>query len=191
MTAEERDVQVHRIGQGFSRILSPFRKDKQYAVHPHKLLEDAERLDLRAAQRTFDGAYRRAALGQMTFALMVMRMFQNEFFWIGFANCVLSVGLLITSVWRYRMTLTYTEQMKGAVKEQNRMLAETQILMRAEQETEQRSGSVQPGPQTNSGDENHYYSLLPRFRTAGNVVLFITIYMACVQIAIVVLIATL
>ncbi|WFD41594.1 hypothetical protein MPSI1_000225 [Malassezia psittaci] len=191
MTAEERDVQVHRIGQGFSRILSPFRKHKRYTVHPHKLLEEAERLDLRAAQRTFDGAYRRAALGQMTFALMVMRMFQNEFFWIGFANCVLSVGLLITSVWRYRMTLTYSEQMKGAVREQSRLIAESQIHMREEQERLERSRSVQPATQTDLANEHHDYLLLPRFRTAGNVVLFITIYMACVQIAIVVLIATL
>ena len=66
--------------------------------------------NISAAQRTFDGAYMRTALSQLTFSLAIIKIFEPKFFWIGLANCVLALGLVLTSVFRHRMTMKYVER---------------------------------------------------------------------------------
>jgi len=67
-------------------------------------------LDLRAAQRTFDGAYARTALGQLSYAVVILRLFQNEFYFVGIAYVVLAIGLLMLSVMRYKLTMESPEE---------------------------------------------------------------------------------
>ncbi|KAF8465547.1 hypothetical protein BDZ91DRAFT_776623 [Kalaharituber pfeilii] len=56
-------------------------------------------IELRAIQRTFEGAYIRTALGQFSFALLVLKIFSHEFYSIGalfavFGACIFAVSLL-------------------------------------------------------------------------------------------------
>ena len=61
-------------------------------------LTPQELVDIRAAQRTFEGAYVRTALSQFSFSLVIIKIFTREFYRIGalfaaFGFCILVVGL--------------------------------------------------------------------------------------------------
>ena len=97
----------------------------------YRLLSSDDKLDLRcvianrAAQRTFDGAYVRSALGEMGFALTVLRLFQREFFWVGTACCVQALCILITAVFRYELSLRYeNEFLQAAIQKANSRTSE-------------------------------------------------------------------
>ena len=56
-------------------------------------------MEVRAAQRTFEGAYTRTALSQFSFALVVLKIFTHEFYPIGalfaaFGACILGAAAL-------------------------------------------------------------------------------------------------
>ena len=59
-------------------------------------------LEVRAAQRTFEGAYVRTALGQFSFALVVLRIFTAEFYSMGALFAVYGFGILFASLLRRR-----------------------------------------------------------------------------------------
>ncbi|WFC97162.1 hypothetical protein MBRA1_003828 [Malassezia brasiliensis] len=177
------DIELRQIGLGFTRLLFPFLARKQPTQHPHKLLNSTERLDLRASQRTFDGAYTRSALGQLSFALAVMRLFQKEFFWIGFANCVMSLGLFITAVLRYRMTMQYSAKVSGMVSMRQKNYA--QHASASTQDAAARSAAGASNTVQPPAVDEHSYLLLPRFQTAGRVVAFVTVFVLGVEIAII------
>lgn len=61
-----------------------------------------ELVELRARQRTFDGAYVRAALGNLGYALIILQVFSVEFAKIGLIYVVLAVLLLLISFYRGR-----------------------------------------------------------------------------------------
>ncbi|KAI6002231.1 hypothetical protein F5J12DRAFT_224405 [Pisolithus orientalis] len=58
--------------------------------------------ELRARQRTFDGAYRRTALACLGYALTVLRLFDVRFYKIGILYLVLAILLFILSYVRAR-----------------------------------------------------------------------------------------
>lgn len=62
------------------------------SLQGHQLSHN-ELIDLRAAQRTFDGAYARTALGQLAYAVVVLKLFQDEFYYIGWVLTLLCVLL--------------------------------------------------------------------------------------------------
>lgn len=47
------------------------------------ILTPGELVEIRAAQRTFEGAYIRTSLSQFSFALVVLKIFTSEFYSIG------------------------------------------------------------------------------------------------------------
>ena len=47
------------------------------------VLSPQELIEIRAAQRTFEGAYIRPSLSQFSFALIVLKIFTSEFYSIG------------------------------------------------------------------------------------------------------------
>lgn len=47
------------------------------------ILTPQELVEIRAAQRTFEGAYIRTSLSQFSFALVVLKIFTSEFYSIG------------------------------------------------------------------------------------------------------------
>lgn len=64
------------------------------------VLSGPELVEIRAAQRTFEGAYVRTALGQFSFALIVLKIFTAEFYSIGALFAVYGGGILFTSLFR-------------------------------------------------------------------------------------------
>ena len=64
------------------------------------VLSNDELVEIRAAQRTFEGAYIRTALGQFSFALIVLKIFTSEFYSIGALFAVYGAGILFTSLFR-------------------------------------------------------------------------------------------
>lgn len=63
-------------------------------------VSDADLLDLRASQRTFEGAYIRTALGQFSFALVVLKIFTAEFYSIGALFAVYGAAIMATAFFR-------------------------------------------------------------------------------------------
>ncbi|ORY76571.1 hypothetical protein BCR35DRAFT_121147 [Leucosporidium creatinivorum] len=61
-----------------------------------------ELVELRARQRTFDGAYVRTALGNFGYALLILKVFNKEFARIGLLYVILAVLLLLISYRRSR-----------------------------------------------------------------------------------------
>ena len=59
-----------------------------------------ELVEIRAAQRTFEGAYVRTALSQFSFALVVLKIFTAEFYSIGALFAVYGAGVLFVSLFR-------------------------------------------------------------------------------------------
>lgn len=63
-------------------------------------LTDSELVEIRAAQRTFEGAYIRTSLSQFAFALIVLKIFTSEFYSIGALYAVFGAGVLAVSLYR-------------------------------------------------------------------------------------------
>jgi Domain of unknown function (DUF202) len=66
------------------------------------VLSNPELVDIRAAQRTFEGAYIRTSLSQFSFALVVMKIFTAEFYSIGALFAVYGAGVLGVGLYRRR-----------------------------------------------------------------------------------------
>ncbi|RVX66791.1 hypothetical protein B0A52_08984 [Exophiala mesophila] len=63
-------------------------------------LTDEELVEIRAAQRTFEGAYIRTSLSQFSFALIVLKIFTSEFYSIGALFALYGAGVLAVSAYR-------------------------------------------------------------------------------------------
>ena len=59
-----------------------------------------ELVEIRAAQRTFEGAYIRTALGQFSFSLVILKIFTSEFYSIGALFALYGAGILLISLFR-------------------------------------------------------------------------------------------
>jgi uncharacterized membrane protein YidH (DUF202 family) len=64
------------------------------------VLTPNELVEIRAAQRTFEGAYVRTSLSQFSFALIILKIFTSEFYSIGALFAVYGVGVLLVSAYR-------------------------------------------------------------------------------------------
>lgn len=64
------------------------------------ILTQAELVEIRAAQRTFEGAYLRTALSQFSFALVILKIFTQEFYSIGALFAVFGAFILMASLLR-------------------------------------------------------------------------------------------
>ncbi|KAI6840750.1 hypothetical protein KC332_g4277 [Hortaea werneckii] len=75
----------------FEHLSSPLSKTRhassRYHLRLHRarsvILSPQELVEIRAAQRTFEGAYIRTSLGQFSFSLVVLKIFTAEFYSIG------------------------------------------------------------------------------------------------------------
>ncbi|KUI66209.1 hypothetical protein VM1G_01601 [Cytospora mali] len=56
--------------------------------------------EIRAAQRTFEGAYMRTALSQFSFALIILKIFTSEFYAIGALFAAYGVAVLLVAIFR-------------------------------------------------------------------------------------------
>ncbi|KAI3332010.1 hypothetical protein HD806DRAFT_479057 [Xylariaceae sp. AK1471] len=64
------------------------------------VLTAQELVEIRAAQRTFEGAYTRTALTQFSFALIILKIFTSEFYAIGALFAVYGVTVLLCAMYR-------------------------------------------------------------------------------------------
>ncbi|PNS14479.1 hypothetical protein CAC42_3765 [Sphaceloma murrayae] len=80
------------------------RANQRYRLRMHRaqsiILSPQELVEIRAAQRTFEGAYVRTSLGQFSFALIVLKIFTSEFYSIGALFAVYGAGVLGVSLFR-------------------------------------------------------------------------------------------
>ncbi|CAJ0545985.1 Ff.00g094580.m01.CDS01 [Fusarium sp. VM40] len=78
--------------------------DEQFHLRLHRarsvVLTTQELVEVRAAQRTFEGAYVRTALGQFSFALIILKIFTSEFYAIGALFAVYGVAVMLVAVYR-------------------------------------------------------------------------------------------
>ncbi|KAI5287126.1 hypothetical protein KEM54_006220 [Ascosphaera aggregata] len=65
-------------------------------------LTPAELVEVRAAQRTFEGAYVRTSLSQLSFALVVLKIFTREFYRIGALFAVYGASVFAIAIVRRR-----------------------------------------------------------------------------------------
>ncbi|KAF2857140.1 hypothetical protein K470DRAFT_13142 [Piedraia hortae CBS 480.64] len=76
----------------------------RYRLRLHRarsvILTSQELVDIRAAQRTFEGAYIRTSLGQFSFSLVVLKIFTQEFYSIGALFAAYGAGLVAVSAFR-------------------------------------------------------------------------------------------
>lgn len=76
----------------------------EYRLRLHRarsvVLTSSELVEIRAAQRTFEGAYIRTAIGQFSFALIVLKIFTAEFYSIGALFAVYGTGIMFISLFR-------------------------------------------------------------------------------------------
>ncbi|KAL2022794.1 hypothetical protein VTK56DRAFT_4610 [Thermocarpiscus australiensis] len=64
------------------------------------ILTDQELVEIRAAQRTFEGAYIRSALSVFSLALIVLKIFTSEFYPIGALLACYGAAVLLVAVYR-------------------------------------------------------------------------------------------
>ncbi|KAI5926104.1 hypothetical protein F4810DRAFT_655288 [Camillea tinctor] len=64
------------------------------------VLTAQELVEIRAAQRTFEGAYMRTALSQFSFALIILKIFTSEFYAIGALFAVYGTAVLLCAMYR-------------------------------------------------------------------------------------------
>ncbi|KAI9171475.1 hypothetical protein HJFPF1_00958 [Paramyrothecium foliicola] len=64
------------------------------------VLTAQELVEVRAAQRTFEGAYMRTALGQFSFSLVILKIFTEEFYAIGALFAAYGAAVLIVAIYR-------------------------------------------------------------------------------------------
>jgi hypothetical protein len=57
-------------------------------------------VEIRAAQRTFEGAYIRTAISQFTFALVVLKIFTAEFYSVGALFAIYGLAVVLVSAYR-------------------------------------------------------------------------------------------
>ncbi|EGR51188.1 uncharacterized protein TRIREDRAFT_45512 [Trichoderma reesei QM6a] len=64
------------------------------------VLTSEELVEIRAAQRTFEGAYMRTALGIFSFSLVILKVFTEEFYGIGALFAAFGTAILLVAVYR-------------------------------------------------------------------------------------------
>ncbi|KAH8167141.1 hypothetical protein CIB48_g1131 [Xylaria polymorpha] len=57
-------------------------------------------VEIRAAQRTFEGAYTRTALSQFSFALIILKIFTSEFYAIGALFAIYGATVVLCALYR-------------------------------------------------------------------------------------------
>ncbi|KXJ86146.1 hypothetical protein Micbo1qcDRAFT_237084 [Microdochium bolleyi] len=97
------------------------------------VLTSQELVEIRAAQRTFEGAYMRTALSLFSFALIVLKIFTSEFYTIGALFAVYGGAVLACAVYRRyqgnRQFFTATDTGSGEVSKRFRTSGNTVLIM--------------------------------------------------------------
>lgn len=60
----------------------------------------ARLVEVRAAQRTFEGAYMRTALSQLSFSLIILKVFTSEFYSVGVLFAAYGAAIMLVAAFR-------------------------------------------------------------------------------------------
>ncbi|CCC06175.1 hypothetical protein SMACR_00393 [Sordaria macrospora] len=85
------------------KALQPYPEDRLHLrLHRARsvILTSQELVEIRAAQRTFEGAYMRTALSQFSFALIILKIFTSEFYPIGALFAVYGAAVMLVAIYR-------------------------------------------------------------------------------------------
>lgn len=63
-------------------------------------LTPGQRQDIRASQRTFEGAYLRTAFSKLSFGLVILRLFTKEFFPLGIVYVASAILTMVLSLYQ-------------------------------------------------------------------------------------------
>ncbi|PRT55614.1 hypothetical protein B9G98_03234 [Wickerhamiella sorbophila] len=72
----------------------------------YRSLTVAQQQDVRASQRTFDAAYIRTAFSELTFGLIILRLFSKEFLPVGTVYTIQSLCMIVLALhqrWQYKV----------------------------------------------------------------------------------------
>ncbi|KAN0066389.1 hypothetical protein ACQY0O_000488 [Thecaphora frezii] len=165
---------------------------------PSRIMNKQDLVDFRAVQRTFDGAYARTALGQLSYAVVILRLFQDKFFYVGLAYCLFAMSFVPIAVHRHRNVLQnndrYMELQAGHPDRGGRNPSTRQPA---------EAGDTAPaGPRLDTADGNQLGTdaaptapdparrgpFIKSFVTAGSTVALATLMVASFEVALLVLI---
>jgi len=97
------------------------------------VLTTQELVEIRAAQRTFEGAYTRTALSLFSFSLIILKIFTSEFYGIGALFAVYGGAVLVCAVYRRyqgnRQFFTATDHDSGHVSKRFRTSGNTVLIL--------------------------------------------------------------
>ncbi|KAI0287726.1 hypothetical protein BC826DRAFT_1042730 [Russula brevipes] len=80
----------------------PGHRYRGHRRHSYICADDDQLVELRAHQRTYNGAYMRSALGVLGYSLAVLRLFDRHFYRVGLLYAVLSFLLCVCAFLRAR-----------------------------------------------------------------------------------------
>ncbi|EHK17424.1 uncharacterized protein TRIVIDRAFT_66344 [Trichoderma virens Gv29-8] len=98
------------------------------------VLTSEELVEIRAAQRTFEGAYMRTALGLFSFSLVILKVFTEEFYPIGALFAAFGTAILLVSMYRRyqgHRQFFVTESPDGVLRRKFRTSGDTVLLLTA------------------------------------------------------------
>ncbi|ETS59572.1 hypothetical protein PaG_06494 [Moesziomyces aphidis] len=161
-------------------------------------LSQRDLLDYRAVQRTFDGAYARTALGQLCYAIVILRLFQPKFFYVGLVYAILGIGFIPVAIFRYQMAVSNTNRFVALqVVDGHQSPAEEHASPSASNPTEPDGTTlIAPHPVDSVSQPEAPISaplasrtvLRESFVTAGSVVAGATVFVGLAEVALLVLI---
>jgi hypothetical protein len=161
------------------------------AVPAESIINHDELTDLRAYQRTFDGAYTRTALGQLSYAILILKLFEKDFYWCGLVYTALAAQLIFIGAYRYNLATSNVDRWKH-INLTSRGVHVHDGHHRRDGETLADHPDVQQeGNAGGNSDVQHvgHQSLFRQtFRTAGAVVALATIGTLLLEIALAVLV---
>ncbi|PWN47690.1 hypothetical protein IE53DRAFT_235880 [Violaceomyces palustris] len=169
------------------------------SIHPSHMitLSKSEVVDYRAIQRTFDGAYARTALGQLCYAVVILRLFQSQFFYI--AYCLLAIGFVPVALYRYRLAVgnedrafSLKEQSNPSRNQQQQAESPTDVdpnvVLVVDPDQIVEEAIIDPRSLARVGAEEQRYITGRSFVTAGNVVAGATVFVGCLEVSLLILI---
>lgn len=86
--------------------------ERLYQNEGKMVLNEKELVEIRAAQRTFEGAYIRTCISSFSFALLILRLFEPAFYYIGMVFIIFGGAILGISTLRRRHNIDLLDTSK-------------------------------------------------------------------------------
>ncbi|KAK3310536.1 uncharacterized protein B0T15DRAFT_547240 [Chaetomium strumarium] len=122
-------------------------------------------VEIRAAQRTFEGAYMRTALSQFSFALVVLKIFTSEFYPIGALLACYGAAVLLVAIYR---RYEGNRQFFDAEEESETAFSSSSSASEREREREGRRRSLYERTRGRGSSRGRQMVVKKKFRTSGN-----------------------